>query len=130
MATRLAERQGARRPGDVEGTRAFRSVYALAREPAAAHRRNGSRGDRPGRQGATKASIVLAATLDLRHRQRAALALRYVVGIQAAGVARILGLSQNRTMELIRSASVNVSKAAGGRVDVARHLRSIGTMVR
>lgn len=124
MATRLAEPRPARRPGDVEGTRAFRSVYALARERAS---KNGHHADRAT---ATKAWTVLAATLELRHRQRAALALRYVFGIPTAGVARVLGLSQNRTAEVIRCGSANVSKAAGGRVDVARHLRAIGTMFR
>ncbi len=127
MATRLAEPRRARRPGDVEGTRAFRSVYALTHERGAQPQRNGSHADRAG---ATKASIVLARTLELRHRQRAALALRYVFGMQAAGVARILGLSLNRTVEVIRAATANVSTAAGGRIDVARHLRAVGTMVR
>ena len=59
MAARLSEPRRARRPGDVEGTRAFRSVYALARESAERRRRNGSHADRRGRRGATKASLVL-----------------------------------------------------------------------
>lgn len=127
MALRLAEPRPARRPGDVEGTRAFRSVYALAREQDAEHNENG---DRAVNATPTKAWIVLESTLALRHRQRAALALRYVFGIPAAGVARILTLSQNRAAEVIRAGSANVSKAAGGRVDVARHLRAIGAIVR
>ena len=126
MATRLAEPRPARRPGDVEGTRAFRTVYGIAVESAAEPRKNAADADRAG---ATKPSIVLASTLELRHRQRAALALRYVFGIPASGVARVLGLSQNRTAEVIRAASARVSTAAGGRVDVARHLRAIGAMV-
>ena len=127
MAARLSEPRRARRPGDVEGTRAFRSVYALTRERAAQLRSTGSGSAGPG---ATRAAAVLAATLELRHRQRAALALRYVLGIQAAGVARILGLSHNRAVEVIHAATANVSSAAGGRVDVARHLRAVGTVVR
>lgn len=127
MAMRLAEPRPARRPGDVEGTRAFRSVYALARDQAAEIRANAYQADRAA---ATKAWIVLESTLQLRHRQRAALALRYVFGIPASGVARVLGLSKNRTAEVITAGSANVSRAAGGRVDVARHLRTIGAAVR
>jgi nucleoid-associated protein YgaU len=127
MAARLAEPRPARRPGDVEGTRAFRSVYALARGQAAGTRSNGHHAER---DEATKSSIVLGSTLELRHRQRAALALRYVFGLPASGVARVLGLSKNRAAEVARAGATNVSKAVGGRVDVARHLRAIGATVR
>jgi nucleoid-associated protein YgaU len=127
MAARLAAPRPARRPGDIEGTRAFRSVYALAREQGAGTRSNGHQADRAT---ATKSLIVLGSTLELRHRQRAALALRYVFGLPASGVARVLGLSKNRTAEVARAGATNVSKAVGGRVDVARHLRVIGATVR
>lgn len=127
MASKLAAPRPARRPGDVEGTRAYRSVYSLAREQGAPLRKSGYRADRAS---ATRAWIVLESTLDLRHRQRAGIALRYVFGLPSAGVARVLGLSSKRTAELLRSATANVAKRAGGRVDVARHLRSVGAMVR
>ncbi len=127
MASRLAAPRPARRPGDIEGTRAFRSVYALAREQGASHRHGGYRADR---SFATRAWIVLESALDLRHRQRAAVALRYVFAFSTAGVARVLGLSHARAAEVLRAATANVAKGAGGRIDVARHLRSIGAMVR
>lgn len=127
MASRLAEPRPARRPGDVEGTRAFRSVYSLAREQDHPPKRDGYRADR---STATRAWIVLESAFDLRHRQRAAIALRYVFGLPNAHVARVLGLSQTRAAEVLRAATANVAKGAGGRVDVARHLRTIGGMVR
>ena len=123
MAARLTEPRPARRPGDVEATRSFRSVYALARDQAGV----------PGRPPATvgtKASLVLDATLALRHRQRAALALRYVFGLPPAAVARVIGSSRARTADVIRAATLNVSRSAGGRVDVARHLRRLGAAIR
>lgn len=127
MASRLADPRPPRRPGDVEGARAFRSVYALTRGQSPAAVASSYRADRVT---ATKAWIVLEATLGLRHRQRAALALRYVFGLREAGVARVIGASRARAREVIRAGSANISNASGGRVDVARHLRSIGAMLR
>jgi nucleoid-associated protein YgaU len=123
MASRLAEPRPARRPGDVEATRAYRSVYAL------------SRGQETGAPSVsepvpTKAAIVLRTLLSLRHRQRAALALRYVFGLPPDGVARVLGLSPAKVAEVARAGAANISKTIGARVDVGRHLRSTGTLLR
>lgn len=126
MAARLAEPRPAHGPGDVEATRAFRSVYALAKERPTEPRA----GYRADPDTATRAWIVLSATLDLRHRQRAALALRHVFRLPTVGVARVLGVSRNRAGEILEAAAANTVRACGGRIDVARHLRSIGELVR
>ena len=121
MASRLAEPRPSR-PGDVETTRAFRSVYMLARDHAP------EASPRPGRNPVLRWA-VLDEVLRLRHRQRAALTLRYVLALPPAAVARVLGVSKARAREIAEAGAVRVHRAFGRRVDIGRHLRSVGAML-
>ena len=125
MASRLAEPRPAR-PGDVEATRALRSVYMLSRdhEPSAPEPAAGA-----GRETSLRWA-VLDQVLRLRHRQRAALTLRYVLGLPPAAVARVLGVSKPRAREIAEAGNARVIRAFGRRVDVSRHLRSVGSLLR
>lgn len=121
MASRLAEPRPSR-PGDVEATRALRSVYMLARDHAP---------ETPPRRERNPVLrwAVLDEVLRLRHRQRAALTLRYVLGVPPAAVARVLGVSKPRAREIAEAGALRVHRAFARRVDVGRHLRSIGAML-
>jgi hypothetical protein len=125
MASRLAEPRPAR-PGDVEATRALRSVYMLSRdhEPSAPEPAAGA-----GRETSLRWA-VLDQVLRLRHRQRAALTLRYVLGLPPVAVARVLGVSKPRAREIAEAGNARVIRAVGRRVDVSRHLRSVGSLLR
>jgi hypothetical protein len=72
---------------------------------------------------------VLDQVLRLRHRQRAALTLRYVLGLPPAAVARVLGVSKPRAREIAEAGNARVIRAFGRRVDVSRHLRSVGSLL-
>lgn len=125
MASKVAAPRP-KRPGDVEATRVLRSIYMLSRD----HPSSGlpSDGSDPGSRGLRWA--VLDAVLRLRHRQRAALALRCVLLLPTGGVARVLGVSKTRSAEIVEAAAARVVAALGRRTDVGRHLRAIGTMIR
>ena len=122
MASRLAEPRPSR-PGDVEATRALRSVYMLARDHPPETPPNPERNP-------VLRWAVLDEILKLRHRQRAALTLRYVLGLPPAAVARVLGVSKPRAREIAEAGATRVHRSFGRRVDIGRHLRSIGAMLR
>lgn len=126
LAERLAEPRVDKRPGDVQSTRAFRSVYTLTRDNNRLPRAAGAATTRSG----PRASLALEALLALRHRQRAGLALRHVFLLSPTGVARVLGVSLARSAEIVDAGKKRAANALGGRVDVARHLRSLGVLLR
>ncbi|MGH2786256.1 MAG: hypothetical protein ACRDJ1_13425 [Actinomycetota bacterium] len=121
MASRVVAPRPAR-PGDVEATRALRSIYMLTRE----HGDAAPASEPP----VALRWAVLNAVLRLRHRQRAALALRYVLALPPGAVGRVLGVSNARAAEIVDAGNARVVRALGRRADVGRHLRAIGATIR
>jgi len=124
MARGVASDRARRRfePAEPRDERAeFRAVYHLARDRAAAVRRA------PQPSGPeTKASLALRLMLSLRHRQRAALALRFVLRAGVDDVAFVLGISRDSAEGLIRAGLSSVTRAGRSKMDVRRHLRAAG----
>jgi nucleoid-associated protein YgaU len=101
----------------------FRAAYLLARERAPAPPRPLPDGD--GR--APKRVRALCALFLLRHRQRAALALRYVLGFSAAQVSSVVGAPPKLTDSVLRAGLQAVVRRVGGSaVDARRALRAAG----
>lgn len=128
-----AERRAAERlrrgrempPGHLLRAYPYRTLYVLAKERAAVAKRS------PGRpSGRSKSARALDGLLGLRHRQRAALALRYILGLEEAEVAYVLGVRERQAAEVIRAGVRAVVRLAGGPLDVPRSLRAAGTAMR
>jgi nucleoid-associated protein YgaU len=122
MAARVVAPHGRGASARSTLVRQFRAAYSLSRERTGPHNGRKPKGPPP----PTRSAAVLDAVLGLRHRQRGALALRYVFGLAPADVATVLGLTRRVTDEVIRSGIANASRTAGGRIDVAKHLRAMG----
>jgi len=101
---------------------AFRALYALARERSAEIHVTEAP---PGRT-ETRSAMALRLMLSLRHRQRAALALRYVLGLDRQKTGQVLGLPPKQTDAVLRAGLAAVARAAGSKLDVRRNLVAAG----
>ena len=103
----------------------LRALYGLGRERAAAAR------PLPAPPGVeTRPAAALRLMLSLRHRQRAALALRYVLSAGPDDVAYVLGMTPRAAEVSTRAALTAVARASRSKMDVRRNLRSAGASVR
>jgi hypothetical protein len=129
MAEGLARGRERRRdlgapPTDEERIGAFRAAYLLARERSSKPRAP-SEGDE---ERAVKRVRVLRALLALRHRQRAALTLRYLIGLTPSDVSAVIGTRPKVTDGVLRAALQAVVRRVGGSVvDARRALRAAGS---
>jgi LysM domain-containing protein len=108
-------------PGDLAP---FRTLYALGRERA-----KNARGDRPPSAGETKPALAMRLLLALRHRQRAAVGLRYLIGMPRDSVGFVLGLPPRATDEVLRAGLSAIARGSRSKIDVRRNLRAAGTML-
>lgn len=112
-------------PPDDDRPAVFRAAYLLARERPSSHPTPNDGADR-----APKRVRALRALSYLRHRQRAALTLRYVLGFSAADVSSIIGTSAKVTDGVIRSGLQAIVRRVGGSVvDARRTLRAAGATI-
>lgn len=102
-------------PTDSELALGLRLLYQMLKAEAAATR-----------VAAGDTQPVLAAIMRLRHRQRAALLLKYGVGVKDAQAARALGVRPSEYPRIIAGAKTALTKAMARPVDVARALRKAG----
>lgn len=127
MADSLARDRDHRRDpvSDPPEAATFRAAYILARERrVSVARADAGEGRAPKRVRALKALFVL------RHRQRAALVLRYVLGVGAAEVSAILGAPQKVTDSVLRAGLQAVVRRIGGSpVEARRALRAAGATI-
>jgi len=126
MAAGLARDRSRGRSGTVpfpvlipEDLGPFRALYALAREQAKHARHAGS-----AHAAETKPALAMRLLLSLRHRQRAAVGLRYVIGMPAERVGLILGLNPRSTEEIIRAGLNAIARKSRSKIDVRRNLRT------
>ena len=101
---------------------ALRALYALARDRSAQIHEPAA----PGRKAETRSAEALRLMLSLRHRQRAALALRYVLGLDRRHTGEVLGLAPKAVDEVLRAGLAAVARAAGSKMDVRRNLVAAG----
>jgi nucleoid-associated protein YgaU len=101
----------------------LRALYGLAREHAGSGARKHPEPDKP----ETKPARCLRLMLGLRHRQRAALALRFVLGFGVEDVAAVLGVSPGAADEVVRAGLAAIARGAGSKMDVRRNLRSFSS---
>jgi hypothetical protein len=105
-------------PGDLGP---FRALYALAREQAKTAR---SVTDKPEHE--TRPAAALRLLLSLRHRQRAAVGLRYLIGMPRDAVGLVMGLPP-RSVDQVLLAGINaVARGSRSKIDVRRNLRTAG----
>ena len=116
-----------------EGTRdvaCLRAAYLLARDrPPKSLRESlaAPNSHAQDRQTDSKRARALRAVLSLRHRQRAALTLRYVMGLEAADVAAVLALPPKVAEAVLRAGVQQIVRRAGGSpVEARRSLRAVG----
>jgi len=131
MAEGLArDRDRRREPAAAEADQrilaSFRSAYLLARE-----RPPTARAPKPDRETrATKRVRALHALFFLRHRQRAVLTLRYVLGFTVADVSSIVGTPPKVTDGVQRAGLQAVVRRVGGSpIDARRALRAAGASI-
>jgi hypothetical protein len=105
-------------PGDLGP---FRTLYGLAREQAKKARFS----EAPGSQ-ETKPALAMRLLLALRHRQRAAVGLRYVIGMPGDAIGPVLGLAPRAAEEVIRSGLNAIARGSRSKIDVRRNLRAAG----
>jgi nucleoid-associated protein YgaU len=108
-------------PGDLAP---FRTLYALGRERA-----KNARSDRSPTTGETKPAAAVRLLLALRHRQRAAVGLRYLIGMPRDSVGLVLGLPPRATDEVLRAGLGAIARGSRSKIDVRRNLRAAGTML-
>ena len=101
---------------------AFRALYGLVRERGVHTRASRSAPE----ENETKPARSLRLLLGLRHRQRAALSLRYVLGMGEPEVALVLGVSPRVAGEVVRAGLAGIARRAGSKMDVRRNLRTYG----
>lgn len=75
------------------------------------------------------AQAIIGSLGRARHRQRAALTLRHVIGLEAEHVAAVIGVRVNELDRLMQGAEAAVAKAHGAPVDVPAALRQVGSRV-
>lgn len=73
-----------------------------------------------------RAGPVIAATRRLRHRQRAAVLLRYGLGLAEPETARIIGVRPSQISGILAAAAARIARIAARPVDVPRALRRSG----
>jgi LysM repeat protein len=105
-------------PGDLGP---FRALYALARDQARA-----ARSAVVVSEGETRPATVLRLLLSLRHRQRAAVGLRYLVGMPRDAVGMVLGLQPRAAEEVLRGGLNAIARGSRSKIDVRRNLRAAG----
>ncbi len=128
MAEGLARQRERRRDPaapvtDEERIATFHAAYLLARERP---KKPPPAGDGPEKR-APKRVRVLRALLVLRHRQRAALTLRYLIGLTPSNVSAVIGTPPKVTDGVLRAGLQAVVRRVGGSaVDARRALRAAG----
>jgi len=105
-------------PGDLGP---FRTLYALAREQA----KHAHHAEAPA-PGETRPALAMRLLLNLRHRQRAAVGLRYVIGMPRDAVGLILDLPPRAAEEVLRSGVNAIARGSRSKLDVCRNLRTAG----
>lgn len=106
-------------PGDLGP---FRALYALARDQAKAAR---STADAP--EAETRPATAVRLLLALRHRQRAAVGLRYLIGMPRDAVGLVIGLPPRAAEEVLRAGLNAIARGSRSKIDVRRNLRAAGT---
>lgn len=107
----------------------LRAAYLLARDRPPPPRERGAEGKSHAqdRQKDSKRVRVLRALPCLRHRQRAALTLRYITGLDVAEVAAVLAAPPRVAEAVLRAGLQQLVRRAGGSpVDARRSLRGVG----
>lgn len=101
----------------------FREVYRAVRSRAA--KAGPSRPAAP--SGPRRPSaLALEAVLQLRHRQRAALALRCILGFRDDEIAYVLGVSRAEAVRVVEAGIAAVRRLGDRSIDVDRALRDVG----
>jgi len=102
---------------ETENVLAYRFLYAALRDSATTSARPIADPRAP------RWERVLLAMCGLRHRQRAALALRHCVALSSAQTAEVLGVSAGEARRVIEGAIAGVARIVAEPVDVGRSLR-------
>lgn len=118
-----AVRTGRAAAGSIRET-ALRLAYEHARADAAA-----LTGEPPALPAAPRWHRVLLTLAALRHRQRAALALFYVLGLPTEQVATVLGCREPDARRVVEAGVARLVRLFGEPVDVRRALRMAGSRV-
>ena len=105
-------------PGDLGP---FRALYALARDQAKAARSSVEKAEDE-----TRPTAALRLLLSLRHRQRAAIGLRYLIGMRRDAVALVIGVPPRATDEILRAGLNAIARGSRSKIDVRRNLRTAG----
>jgi sigma-70-like protein len=96
---------------------AYRLLYRAARAEAAEIRVTRSV------SGKTRWERAMEGLATLRHRQRAAVALRFLAGLSVADVAEVLGVRESQARGIVEAGISGIVRAVGGPIDVRRALR-------
>jgi nucleoid-associated protein YgaU len=105
-------------PGDLGP---FRALYGLARDQAKA-----ARSSVAAAEGETRPVQAVRLLLGLRHRQRAAVGLRYLLGMPRHAVGPVLGLSPAAAEDVLLAGLNAIARGSRSKIDVRRNLRSAG----
>lgn len=115
---------------NVRDVASLRAAYLLARDRPPPSRRDNHAAQEnhaKDRQRESKRARALRAVLSLRHRQRAALTLRYVIGLAPADVAAVLAVPLKVADAVLRAGVQQIVRQAGGSpVEARRSLRAVG----